>query len=272
MPAIDTVACYQGTVGSTLAAGTFATGDSGVVRNAPLTSRPQLIEAFSDNVTTAMPWRIRSPLLHDPVQGIKFPASVLCSGPLLPYRFSQPLEPQDTLIVELSTAASTGKACGVYEIFYPQLAGVAARLYGVGDIDPIIKNIKPVQVQIGSGANTAGIWWDQVFTTTENLLHANTDYAVLGLLTDVAVACIAVKGIDTGNLRVGCPGNIDPKMSANYFADLSAFSGYPTIPVINSANVGGLYVSIVSSAATGAALNATIILGELTQNFAPVGQ
>jgi hypothetical protein len=263
MPAIDTIASFQTTVGSTLAAGVMATGDSATIRNAPLTNLPQLIEAMSDCVTTAMPWRVRSPLLHDVGSGIRFPATTLVSGPLLPMQFAQPLRPQDTLIIELSTAASTGKNVGVLEIFYPQLSGVAARLAMAGDVDNNVKSIKLMQVAIGSGANTAGIWWDQVITTTENLLHANTDYAVLGILTDVAVACLAIKGIDTGNLRVGCPGWIQPNLTAEYFRDLSVASGLPTIPIINAANANGTYVSLMSSAATGAILNATLVLAEM---------
>lgn len=223
---------------------------------------------FADHVTTCLPWRIRSPLLHDNVQGIRVYGGSIPTGPQLPYQFSQPLNPQDTLIFELSTAASTGKALGCAQIYYPQLPGVMARLYDAATIDPLIRNIKPMVVQVGSGANTAGQWYDVVATTTENLLHANTDYAVLGILTDVAVAAIAVKGPDTGNLRVACPGILLPSVTANYFRDMANETGYPYIPVINSANINGTFLSIISSAATSAALNGVLVLGELRQNLA----
>lgn len=267
MAAIDTIASFQTTVASTLAAGVMATGDPSSIRNCPPSSQPLLTQMFSDHVTTALPWRVRSPLLHDNVQGIKVYAGVTPSGPLLPYEFQQPLNPQDTLIFELSTAAATGKALGCAQIYYPQLPGVAARLYDAPTINPLIKNIKPMLVSVGSGANTAGQWFDVVCTTSENLLHANTDYAVLGILTDVAVAAIAVKGPDTGNLRIACPGVILPNVTANYFRDMSIGTGLPYIPVINSANINGTYLSIISAAATAAILNGVLILAELRQNL-----
>ena len=267
MGAIDTIASFQTTVGSTYAAGVMATGDSAAVRNAPLNAQPQLVECFYDSVTSPQPCRIRSPLLHDNVQGIRFFPGQSPMATMLPRAINQPLEPQDNLIFELSTAAATGKALLAALLYYPQLPGAVARLYSPGDIDPAIKNIKPVTVTIGSGANTAGQWFDAVLTTTENLLHANTDYAVLGFILDTPVACVAVKGIDTGNLRVGCPGIVNADVTSDWFVRLAQQSGFPTIPVINSTNAPGTFVSIISSATTAAALDATLILGELSHNL-----
>lgn len=267
MPAIDTIASYQGTVNSTLAAGVMASGDSSTVRNFPSSSRAHLVAAYYDDVTTALPWRVRSPLLHDNVRGIQMYPGATAPENLLPASPMQELHAQDQLIFELSTAASTGKALGAIAIYYDQLPGAAARLYSPGDILGNVKNIKPLSVAIGSGANTAGQWLDTVITTTEDLLHANTDYAVLGATFDLAVACVGVKGTDTGNLRVCAPGTVAAKFGSDYFVRLSDRTGLPCIPVINAANAGNTYVSIISSAATGAAGTAQLILAELAQNL-----
>jgi hypothetical protein len=267
MPAIDTIASYQGTVASTLAAGVMATGDSSVVRNFPQTGQARIIAAFYDDVTTPLAWRVRSPLLHDNVRGIQFNPGAAAPSSLFPQYAQQRLQPQDQLTFELSTAAATGKALGAISIYYDQLPGAAARLYSPGDIVPLIDNIKPVLVSIGSGANTAGQWLDTVITTTENLLHANTDYAVLGASLDVAVACLAVKGIDTGNLRCAVPGGVNNPYGADFFARLSDTTGLPCIPVINAANAGATFVSIISSAATAAASSFTLYLAELSRNL-----
>jgi hypothetical protein len=267
MAAIDTIASFQTTVGSTFAAGVMATGDSSVVRNFPQPGHAYLLQAFYDSVTSVQPWRIRSPLLHDNVQGIAFRPGQSPSAPLLQRAMQQPLQPQDTLTFELSTAAATGKALGVAQILYPQLPGVAARLYSPGDIDPLVKNIKPMLVSFGLGTNTAGIWQDLTIITSENLLHANTDYAVLGFEVDNPVACVAIKGIDTGNLRIGAPGITNADVTADYFVRLAFFSGYPTIPVINAANNGATFVSLISSAATAAITNVVVYLAELSHNL-----
>ena len=267
MAAIDTIASFQTTVNSTLAAGAFATGDSGTVRNFPQGQKAELLAAFYDDVTTALPARIRSPLLHDNVDGIEFDPGVSAPSELLPPMLRQPLEAQDTLTFELSTAASTGKALLAASIHYSQLPGSTARLYAPGDISGLIRNIKPLRVAVGSGANTAGQWYDLVITTTENLLHANTDYAVLGISCTAAVAAVGIKGTDTGNLRVCAPGGTNNPYSAEYFARLSMQSGLACIPVINAANAGSTYISIISAAATGAASVVSVILAELSQNL-----
>lgn len=268
MPAIDTIAAYQGTVASTLAAGVFATGDSGTVRNFPPSAQARLITAYYDDVTSPLPCRIRSPLLHDNVDGIEFDPATSAPTKLLPRTLMQSLQPQDVLTFELSTAAATGKALLAAGVYYDQLPGAMARLYSRGDIQGNVRNIKPLRVAVGSGANTAGQWYDLVITTTENLLHANTDYAVLGISCTAAVAAVGVKGIDTGNLRVCATGGTNNPESADYFVRLSEESGLPTIPVINSANAGSTFVSLISSAATGAASVVSVILAELAHNLA----
>lgn len=267
MAAIDTIASFQTTVGSTLAAGVFATGDTGTVRNFPQSANAYLTAAFYDDVTTALTCRIRSPLLHDNVDGIQFDPGSTAISELFPAGALQNLEPQDLLTFELSTAAATGKALLAAQIYYQSLPGSVARLYSWGDIAPLIVNVKPLRVSIGSGANTAGIWLDTVITTTENLLHANTDYAVLGASFTQAVACVGVKGIDTGNLRVCAPGGINNPLGPRYFRYLSDLTGLPYIPVINAANAGGTFVSLISSAATAAAGFVSLYLAQLAHNL-----
>lgn len=268
MPALDTIAAFQTTVASTLAVGVIANGDSAVIRNFPATAQARIVAAYYDDVTTPLAWRIRSPLLHDNVRGIQFNPGAAAPSELYPSAILQPLQPQDQLTFELSTAAATGKALGAIGVYYSQLPGATARLYGLGDVQPLVENVKPVLVSIGSGANTAGQWLDTVITTTENLLHANTDYAVLGATLDVAVAAIAVKGIDTGNLRCSVPGGVNNPYGPDWFVRRSIETGLPLIPVINSANAGATFVSIISSAATAAASSLTLYLAELGRNLA----
>lgn len=264
MPAIDTIAAYQGTVNSTLAAGVMATGDSASVRALGPGGTARLIAAFYDDVTTPLAARVRSPLLHDPVRGIQFNPGAAAPALLYPSPIPQPLKAQDQLTFELSTAAATGKALLATSIYYQGSGTLPARLFSPGDIYPLIENVKPVLVSVGSGANTAGQWYDLAINTTEDLLHANTDYAVLGITLDVAVAALGVKGIDTGNLRVCCPGGTNNPYGASYFAQLSMWTQLPCIPVVNSANKAATFLSLISSAATGAASSATIYLAELS--------
>lgn len=203
--------------------------------------------------------RIRSPRLHDAAQAIRL--VVDASGRiLLPGEFGQPLEPNDPLIVELSSSAAETDAAA-YLNYYTDLPGVAARLFSPADIMPRVQNIHGV---LNTFAVAAGGDWSgqQAINADQDSLKADTDYAILGATMDVAVLAVRIQGVDLGNLGVGIPGALDPKESSRFFVDLSEWTGRPCIPVINSNNRGTVLVDAANPAAV-AAFNTTIILAEL---------
>ena len=58
---------------------------------------------------------------------------------------------------------------------------------------------------------------------------------------------ISWKGADTGNLRVGGPGDeLARQMTAEWFVRLSRLTGMPMIPVFNSANKAAITVEVAS--------------------------
>jgi hypothetical protein len=260
--AIDTISFIATNPGA-LAVATPATGDSGTVRNFGQTDRAIITELFRQGATEGLV-RVRSPLLHDFVRGIMFTPSETPSALLLSRRLNQSLHPQDVLTLELGGGAAEVDMGGL-QVFYSNLPGANARLHMWSDISSIIKNVKPLEVDFNTAA-TAGQWQDTAITVTENLLHANTDYAVIGFIVDVAVCMFGVKGIDTSNLRVCGPGVTRSEVTSEYFARLSDETGFPTIPVINSANQGSIFASCAAVAA-GAAIKGQLILAELTQNL-----
>lgn len=261
--ALEVVASRIANPGATFTAAAAVTGDTLTVRNFADTAQANLINLIRRGATSGAA-RVRSPLLHDNVRGIAFTTGQTPSVFALPRELSQRLYAQDGLIVELTGgAAETDLALLV--IYYTDLLGVAARLHMRGDVEGNIDNIKPVTVAVTNSA-TIGNWTDTVITTTEDLLHANTDYAVLGYITDTAMGAVAVKGQDTGNLRVGGPGSTNVEDTADYFVIQGIFHNIPFIPVINSANKGGTFVSTLDSAASTTA-NVTLILAELTHNL-----
>jgi hypothetical protein len=130
-----------------------------------------------------------------------------------------------------------------------------------GDISGRVRNIVGLEVDVVTSA-TIGTWVDTVITATEDVLHANTDYAVLGYVLDASLAAIALRGPDTSNLRVGGPGMTSPYFTGQHFVKLSERTGLPHIPIINSANKGGTYVSCVDYHASQSA-RVTLIMAEL---------
>lgn len=262
--AIDTVG-FVATNPGALAVATPSTGDSFTIRNFGQADQARLLAMGRQGATEGLV-RVRSALLHDFVRGIMFTPSETPSAMLLPRGIQQQLKPQDVLTVELGGGAAEVDA-GFYQVFYANLPGGSARLHMSADIMSLVKNLKPIEVDFNTAA-VAGQWQDTVITATENLLHANTDYAVLGYLVDIACLAIGIKGIDTSNLRICGPGVTRSEVTANYFVELSDRSGLPTIPVINSANAGGLFLSALAVAAA-AAIKGQLILAELSQTVTP---
>jgi len=267
MPAIDTVLydVHNATgapIGFTGATVT-ASGDAPGVR---YFQPPALgfLEAVAVQSSGSRAARITSPLFHDNVTGLTFNFSEQPSSFLLPQEVGQPLTPGDTLTVQLDAAATSDSVAVLFN-YYTNLQGSSARLFSWGDISGIIKSIKTVEVDVTTSA-TIGAWTDTLITTTEQQLHAHTDYAVLGYGGQTAVVCVALKGQDTGNLRIGGPGVTTNFDTTDYFIQMSSLHGRPHIPVFNADNRFATYVSTAANTAS-VADKTTLILAELTQTL-----
>jgi len=217
-------------------------GNSLTVRNAPLDSKILMLQAWADNQTIGN-LRIRSPKLHDNVQGIRL--CVLSSDvkPLFPWGVPQKLIAQDTLIVELTGSAVAGdiEAAGML-VYYENLPGTEARLTTLEDVMRRGVNLLTVENTIATG--TAGGWSGEETIAAEfDLLKANTDYALMGYLVSAECNAVRWRGADIGNLGVGGPGDEAGRdYTANWFMDLARSFNLPLIPVFNSANKGGILI------------------------------
>lgn len=214
--------------------------------------------------TTAGFVQVQSPLLHDNVFGIRITPSESPSVYSLPAELTQSLQAQDTFVVTIAGGAAEIDLA-LLQLFYTNLPGVAARLHSRGDIQGNVKYVKPIRVAVTSSA-TVGAWVDTVITTTENLLHANKDYAVLGVGTNAAFAAIGIKGIDTGNLRACAPGSTSEFVTDDFFALMSDRTSRPHIPVFNAANANGTFVSVCAATASVAGV-VELICVELQNNL-----
>jgi hypothetical protein len=263
MPAaIDTVTSTGTAINTTLAATTIASGDSFTIKNAALTSDVWLLQAWVDN-QAAGSVRIRSPKMHDNVEGIRTRVQSGVLKPLLPMGMPQRLIPQDTEIVELAGSATAGDIESVVQlIYYADLPGQAARLQTWDALKGRVKHITPVRVAITLGSS-AGYNGARAINADVDLLQANTDYAVLGMTTDAECAAVCLRGPDTGNLRVSAPG--EPDLTEDtmwWFRELAWHYNLPLIPIINSANKGATLIDCVNDENGGTA-NVVVWLGML---------
>lgn len=207
---------------------------------------------------------VTSPFLHDTTHGITIKSAQAPTLRTLPRQVSQPLSPQDTLLVNLNSGGANSSLLALHT-YYTDLGASNARLYMPGDVVGLITQIKPMEVDCVASP-TIGAWNDTLFNTFESVLKANQDYAILGYTVDVACGVIGIKGQDTGGLRIGAPGTTLQDVSAEYFLELSLQTGRPHVPVFNAANVNNMSVSVADNAAS-TAVKVQLILGLLSHTL-----
>lgn len=260
MASIDTI---LGSVTNQVAltAVTVAPGDSLTVR---AFGAPQ--QAFLDDITLkggqSVTARLLSPFLHDTTRGITVVTAQAPSAGLINRYADQPLSSQDLLQLQLLSSGANSTLVALHA-YYTDLGASDARLHSWGDIAGLITQIKPVEVDCAASA-TIGAWSDTLVTTTENLLRANTDYALLGYIVDVACGVVGIKGQDTGSLRICGPGSLLTFVTDQYFITKSNDTGRPYIPVINAANVNNTFCSVADNAAS-TAVKVQLHFAELSQ-------
>lgn len=256
--ALDTISGHV-TNSAALIAATASAGDSFTVRNFA-DSASAMITGIIAKQATLGTVQVRSPLFHDNTRGIQFkPGAAAPATFLLPEQIGQPVYSGDTLTVSLTSGAADSSRVAI-PIYYTDARGTAARLATWGDISGNIKSIKPLEVV--SGASVIASWVDTLLTTTEDLLHVKSDYAVLGYITNTAVLACGVKGQETGNLRVAGPGATDSDDTADYFVKMSQFHNIPYIPVFSGENKGSISVTVADNTA-GATPSVQLVLAEL---------
>lgn len=226
-----------GAAGTDFDALTMLAGNSLTLRNAKEGSKIWLLSAWALNQANDTWLRIRSPRLHDNVEGMNFAVEATNCKPLLPMGVKQELISQDTLVVEMQDAGALNDldyACLL--VYYEDLPGVDARFITLAEFEERAKNIIAVR-------NTLTLDTDGTYDAEEainaefDLLKANTDYALIGNHVRDRVPVTRYRGTDTGNLGVGIPGGVGEQwITGAWFLNLARFTGLACIPVINSAN------------------------------------
>jgi hypothetical protein len=260
--AIDTISGQVTAPGATFTNWTLASGDSLQVRNADFSKPVYLLNMWAKN-QVAGELRLRSPKLHDNVHGIHESVLVADVEPFLADAVLQKLIPQDQLIAEQSGSGVAGDLeQGSLLLYYTDLPGVAARLISLADVQKRQVNLVTVELALTPGA-TGGYSGQLAIDAQEDLLQANTDYALLGMVVNARCTTVSLRGADTGNLRVSCPGEPSKRdTNRNWFVYLSEQTGLALIPVFNSANKGNTFVDVVQDENAGA-VTVDLVLAQL---------
>jgi hypothetical protein len=228
--------------GAVMTAVTVNAGDSLAVRYAKEGTPIWLLSAWVKSQGSGL-LQVRSPQLHDNVRGIRVGHVVAQVYPLVPQRLLQPLVSQDQLTVELTGSAVAGDfELAELLIYYEDLIGVQGRFIGLEELRARVEDYEVVENTITTGAG-GGYTGAEAINAEQDLMYANTDYALVGYLCQAINGTIRWRGVDTGNVGVGGPGNaLDKDLTRAWFIDLAETTGLPCIPVFNSANKAGILI------------------------------
>lgn len=245
------------------------TNDSATFFNVPQGTGPYLGEIWGVDSASVCELSLTASRFHDQTFGIRLAvpsgaalAPTTRPSLLSPAGFDQPIFPSDVLSIQANGTAADNVNVTLM-LYYPNLPGIDGRYATSSYVRASMKNLVGVRVSPTSGA---GNWGASVaLNSVTNLLHANTDYAILGVTSQTPIAAIGISGVDTGNLRVGGPVLAAPEHDAYLFANISDSYGQALIPVINSNNAGAINVQAAHT--TAAAKVVDVILAELSTPF-----
>lgn len=268
MPAIDTIGLFstQGAAAAFPTALGTAPGDSLTIRNFAQ-GQTASINAVVYSAGGGERVRVVSPNLHDNQTGLTWEPAEVPAQFLVPREANIAVQANDTLSVYGGIAAA-GTIVGALQVYYSQLPAIQQRLHMWGDISGNVRNYKTVEVDLAAIA--VGQWTDTLITTTENQLHSNRDYAVLGYQCSAATDVVGIKGSATGNLRICGPGASSTLDITEYFVQMSEQNKVPYIPVFNSDDRTAFYVSAFNHAAVAnGATHVYLVLAELLNTVTP---
>jgi hypothetical protein len=246
---------------STYTAVTMATGDSATVRNYPSPNSAWFVDAWALGATKGN-IRIRSPRLHDNVQGLKASFAAASPVPLLTGYQKEMLYAQDNLTIEIIDAGTETDMLSML-MYYQDLPGTNARLYNWSEIKPRIVHLMGTEVDLTTGGTAGDYGGATAINATFDQFKANTDYAILGYVTDTAMCSVGIRSADFGNLRVGGPGTNAKIETRDWFTRLSDTLQAPTIPCFNAANKANTLVDVVHNA-TSTAVTVTFLCAQLS--------
>lgn len=228
---------------TTLTALVMAGTDSLTVRNFNDPAKAQLLTNWTDSQGIGQ-FQIRSPRLHDNVQGITIGTQISEPRPLMPLGSEQRLYSQDTLTALLSGSATAGDIeTGCMLVHYEDLPGISARLIDGRELDDRIEEIM-ISTNTLSTGTAGGYSGSEAINAEVDNWKANRDYALIGYQTTIECAAIRWQGSDTGNLGIGGPGHeLDKDLTGNWFRMLSDAFQRPLIPVFNAANKQSILIS-----------------------------
>lgn len=250
--ALDLVSGFVTAPGAVLTGVTLAAGDGLTVRATAVAKNVRLLNFWSQNQVVGAT-RIRSARFSDNVQGIRAFIPIQDPTPRMPLGYSEQLTPMDNLIVEQSGSAVGGNIESTSWLnWYDHDFAPDANFIDQSALRQ--RGVKMVTVRTVHAFGAGGGYTGQVaINSSDDNAKNGKLYAVVGYNCSARCCSVALRGVDTGNLRCGGPGLLASQhLTIEWFSRLSQEYGIPCIPVINWANKAGIFVDGVQDQAAAA--------------------
>jgi len=233
----ESILCTATAAATTGTAATAVAGDSLTTRNAANGTGIRAL-AIWGHLQTGGWIQYTTPSGHDQTRGPRMiqPTGVMLSSPLNQVHAFQPQELISPTIAGTAVAGDVDQM--VFQMFYENLPGIDAgrRMKRWEEIEKRIMRPLTIEATL-TGAAGPGYSGAELITAESNLLRAMTNYAVLGITTNLDCALVGILGPDTANQRAIVPGIASkPEITSQWFKLLSAAHDLPCIPIIHSGN------------------------------------
>lgn len=217
-------------------------GDSLAIPNFASGSRAWLLEAWGANSAHAGDFDVRSPSFHDNTRGIRMAYDIkpAAGDPqiLLPWLVKQPLYASDVMVAETNATAADNAALDLL-MYFEDLPGADQRLLSWPEIEA--RAVDMVGIFVNPTAGAAGDWGaTRALNADDDRLIANTDYAILGVTSQVRCESLAIVAPETSGRKITLPMHPVENITADWFVQISSKYNLPLIPVINSNNKGNV--------------------------------
>lgn len=249
---------------ATISALAAVTGDSLAVPHFPDTKKAWLLQVWAD-VQVAGTLRIRSPKMHDNVNGIRIDTIISDPAPMLPWGARQQLYSGDTLIVELAGSAVAGDEEFVCMLqYFEELSAQHSKLLPADQVLSRLRDTVTVENTITTVATGVYGGAEAINAEIDQFQH-NDEYAILGYKVDTECAAIRYRAPDFANVGVGGPGiETEPELTADWFLRLSRAHNLPLVPTFNAANKASVLIDALQDE-NGADTTVTTFLGRLAR-------
>ena len=227
--------------------------DSNVVRTGVKTENIILLDMWAMAQSDVYGvWNVRSPRMHDNVNGIQMPMSRERDDRLPLFPLYQRLITQDNLNIFMNTNVGEDEYANCHLlIYYEDLPSSQGNFITYEEAK---NNLHQIMTLVHTITPTSHVDYSggEVITTDQDEFDALKNYAFLGFKTydEVDVSALCLRGHNTGNLRIGQPCTDSCRfLNRPYFIDMAKKSGLPIIPVINAANKDNTFIDCAGGTA-----------------------